>query len=292
MVENYLLQQLCAVVEYGTLSETAKHLNVSQSALSRSMQRLEQAVGVPLFERKRNFVAPNDNCRIFAKSAAEILAQIENAVEKVRDFERKKHTISLGACAPIPLNEIFFLLNQHFSGVSISAELNNDEYLLQGLNDDYFNLIVLHEKPDDKFFYVECEREKLFLAVPLNHKFADKDGIFLEELNGEKILLYSKIGFWYDLCREKAPAAKFLMQNERDVFQELTATAALLSFTTDIFLKNGRTNKNCVYKPILDADADVTYYCVCKSEQKARFKNLFESLAKKNFSQDKIIFFV
>ena len=39
MIETYLLEQLLAFAKYGTLSEAAKQLNLSQSALSRSMQK-------------------------------------------------------------------------------------------------------------------------------------------------------------------------------------------------------------------------------------------------------------
>lgn len=286
MVETYLLEYLAAFEKAGTLSDAAKILNLSQSALSRSMQRLEQIIGVKLFERGKNSIALNANGKLAAEYARRILPQIQDAVEKVREFDRKNRTISVGCCAPVPLNEIIFLLSQIFPEVAISSELNHDEYLLQGLREDFFNLVVLHEKPADKFFAVECGREKLFLCVPLNHEFADKAGIYLEELNGEKVLLYSKIGFWFNLCREKAPNARFLLQNDRQVFTDLTEAAAFLSFTTDVLLAAGYAQKNCLYKPILNPDADVIYYCACKPNQKARFADLFSALAAKNFAQN------
>lgn len=215
MIDSYLLKYFVALEKFKTLSDTAKNLNLSQSALSRSMQKLENLVGVQLFSRKKNSIALNDNGKFFANHATEILSQIESSVEKVREFDRKSRTISVGSCAPVPLNKIIFLLTNFFPESQINFEMGNDDYLLQGLEENFFNLIILHKKPNDTFFSVEFEREKLFLAVPLNHKFADKDGIYLEELNDENILLYSKIGFWYDLCKEKAPNAKFLLQNDR-----------------------------------------------------------------------------
>lgn len=53
MIETYLWKQLVALAKYGTLSEVANRLNLSQSALSRSMQKLEQHIGVELFVRKK-----------------------------------------------------------------------------------------------------------------------------------------------------------------------------------------------------------------------------------------------
>lgn len=53
MIDTYLLHQLSVFAEHGTLSEAAKHLNLSQSALIRSMQNLEHLIGVKLFDRKK-----------------------------------------------------------------------------------------------------------------------------------------------------------------------------------------------------------------------------------------------
>ncbi len=291
MIETYLWKQLIALAKYGTLSEVANRINLSQSALSRSMQKLEQSIGVELFIRKKNSIALNDNGILAAQYAEKILALTDEALEKIREFDRKNHTIFIGSCAPVPLHEIIFLLTQDFPDVSIHSELKDDQYLISGLQNDLFNLIILHESPADKnLFRLKCGSEKLFLAVPHEHHFATKDGIFLEELNGEKILLYSKIGFWYHLCLQKAPNAKFLMQSERDVFKELVEVSPFLSFTTDFLIKAGLAQKNCVYKPILNAEANVTYYCVCKSNQKNLFKNLFAKLPVKNSSNQKLAY--
>ena len=53
MIEFYLLKQLLTFQQCGTLSATAEKLHISQPALSRSMQKLEEELGVPLFERKK-----------------------------------------------------------------------------------------------------------------------------------------------------------------------------------------------------------------------------------------------
>ena len=279
MIENYLWEQLSAVAKYGTLSEASKNLYITQPALSRSMKKLEKIIGVELFTRRKNFLALNENGKLAAELAENILQQNRAAVEKIRDFDRKNHTIFIGCCAPLPMNKLIFILRQKFPDVSISSELNNDKYLLKNLKNDLFNLIILHENPvDDELFVKKFGSEKLFLRVPQNHKFAAKKGIYLDELNGEKILLYSKIGFWYDLCKDKAPTAKFLMQDERETFKELVSSSAFLSFTTDFFIKNGYVNKNCLFKPILDEEADVNYYCACKKINRKLYAELFDKL--------------
>ena len=61
MIEMYQLEQLLAVAECGTLSGAAEKLHLSQPSLSRTMQRLETELQVPLFVRHKNRVELNSN---------------------------------------------------------------------------------------------------------------------------------------------------------------------------------------------------------------------------------------
>lgn len=61
MMELYLLEQLIAFSRQGTLSGAAEKLHISQPALSQSMKKLEESLGVSLFERSKNKIALNEN---------------------------------------------------------------------------------------------------------------------------------------------------------------------------------------------------------------------------------------
>lgn len=279
MIETYLLEQLAAFAKFGTLSESAKRLYISQPALSRSMQKLERILGVELFSRAKNRIALNETGKRAAIFAQEILNRQAEMVADVREFDRKSRTISIGCCAPVPLHQLTQLLSKKFPGVAVSSELNGDRKLLQDFQNGAFELVVLHEKPaDESLFVKKFGTEKLYISLPVGHPLANSKGLRLEELNGLSILLYSKIGFWYDLCVEKIPRARFLLQCEREVFAELASAAAFPSFTSDIFIKAGLLQKNSATIPILDAEADVTYYLVCKQKNLPRFQDFCDSL--------------
>lgn len=51
MLDLLELEQLAAFAEYGTLSKAAQELHISQPTLTRTMKRLEEEFGVPLFVR-------------------------------------------------------------------------------------------------------------------------------------------------------------------------------------------------------------------------------------------------
>lgn len=56
MIENYLWEELATFADQKTLAQTAKVLNVTQPTITRGMQKLEDYLGVQLFQREPNKV--------------------------------------------------------------------------------------------------------------------------------------------------------------------------------------------------------------------------------------------
>jgi DNA-binding transcriptional LysR family regulator len=54
MLQLQQLEQLIAFADQGTLSKAAEVLLISQPSLTRNMQRLEDDLGVQLFQRNKN----------------------------------------------------------------------------------------------------------------------------------------------------------------------------------------------------------------------------------------------
>lgn len=277
MLEIYLLEHLTAFAECDTLSAASEKLHLSQPALSRSMQKLEQLLNVTLFKRQKNKLTLNENGKLAAEYAMRILALEHDMIEGIRDFDRKSHTIFIGCCAPVPLEELVPLLTNHYIGMTIASELNSNQPLIDGLIQGNYQLVVLHEKPQNEDLYtVPCGQEQLYISLPPAHPLANYPGLYLKDLDGQSLLLYAKIGFWYEFCIQKMPHAKFLMQNERDVFLELVEASALPSFTTDVKIKCGQSRPNRINVLILDSEASVTYYLTCKTADKKFFQPIFQ----------------
>ena len=78
MFELYQLEQLIAFAECGTLSGTAAKLLLSQTALSRSMQRLEREFQVPLFTRHKNKIELNENGVLAVEYARKVMEQTDD----------------------------------------------------------------------------------------------------------------------------------------------------------------------------------------------------------------------
>ena len=112
MIEIHLFEQLVAFASCGTLSAAADQLHISQPALSRSMQRLEDELGIKLFDRHKSRITLNDNGELAVRYARNLLLQETTMIEQLRDFDRKKRTIFVGFCTPVLIPDFVSLLSQ------------------------------------------------------------------------------------------------------------------------------------------------------------------------------------
>ena len=79
------LRYFIAVAKLGNMSKAAETLFVSQPNLSTSISRLEEEVGVPLFERRRGKIALNQNGELLLKSVEQAVSLLDAGVQAVRN---------------------------------------------------------------------------------------------------------------------------------------------------------------------------------------------------------------
>ena len=261
MFELYQLEQLLTVADCGTLSGAAEKLHLSQSALSRSMQRLEHEIQVPLFVRQKNKIELNENGKLAVEYAKKLMDQTDDMISGIRDYDRKQRTIFVGSCAPAPLWEIIPALSNLYPDMTISSEIRDSEVLLQGLREKRYQLIILPYSVEEKgISCIKYKEEHLFFSLPPAHPLSASKSLCLKDLNGETMLLRSRLGFWEHITDEKMSDTRFLVQ-EDSVFNELVKASALPSFTSDLAIQREGSVPNRVIIPITDPEANVTYYC-------------------------------
>ncbi len=73
------------VIDSGSFKEAAAYLNVTQSALTQRLQKLEDAVGAKLIDRTTRSIALTAVGQAFLPSARQILTQFEQSYSDIRD---------------------------------------------------------------------------------------------------------------------------------------------------------------------------------------------------------------
>lgn len=92
------LLQLRSIVEHGSINRAAQAVGMSQSALTRSVARLEAAIGVPLLDRSARGIAPTIYCNALLPHVRAISNELQHAAATL-DMLRagKEGQISVGA---------------------------------------------------------------------------------------------------------------------------------------------------------------------------------------------------
>lgn len=278
MFELNQMEQLIMVAECGTLAGAAKKLHLSQPALSRSMQKLEEELQVPLFNRKKNKIQLNQNGELAVEYARKLVWQAQDMVNSLQTFDRKQRTILIGSCAPAPLWELVPILSRLYPDMTVSSEIRENRTLLQGVKNGTYQLAILPFAVKEEG--ISCKKygeEHLYFSLPPTHPLSGSKALHLKDLNGETMLLWFDIGFWKRV-EQKMPDTHFLVQNEAYAFDQLVKASALPTFTTDRALNREGHMPNRVEIPILDEEANVSYYLIYLTKSRKNLENFLKTL--------------
>ena len=279
MIEMYLLEQLAAFKKYGTLLAASRALHLTQPTLTRSMQKLEQEFGVPLFTHEKKRLMLNENGLLAVSFAETILRTEEQMRAQVQAKERSKNTILLGSCAPGPVMECIPRLTSLYPEMTIASEIRPEEVLLSGLYEKVYQIIMLdHVLEEDAVFCKLYGTEHLYLHVPKGHPKAKQKGVLFSEMNGESFLMSSEVGIWDQIVRTQMPDSKFLLQSGVDSLAEVAQSSSLSSFATDITLRIFKDRGDRIAIPFADEIAHASYYCICLKENRARFDEWYRGI--------------
>ena len=85
-MDNQSLQAFVSVAEYGSFSEAAERLHLTQSAVSKRIATLEQQVGKKLFDRIARKVSLTEAGSALLPRAKHILQECESAIQAINDL--------------------------------------------------------------------------------------------------------------------------------------------------------------------------------------------------------------
>lgn len=280
MIEIYLLEQLEAFTKYGTLSLAAEHLNITQPSLSRSMKKLEDILGVTLFERQKNRIILNKTGELAAEHARRILEDEEEMIRHLRSYDRSLHTFVVGSCSPGPLMKFLPRATGFFSHLTVSSNVDAEKNLIKGLKNSEYSIIILpHPLESEEFYSQKYISEQLYLSINRMHPASSFQKISFAEMNGQNFIMYAHVGFWESIVREKMPDAVFFKQDTIDAVGELAKFSDLPSFSSDITLDTLSSRKNNrINIPFSDPESRATYYLICLKNEYNKWKHLFTSL--------------
>ena len=280
MIETYLLEQFAAFAKYGTLLKASEELHITQPTLSRSMKKLEEELGVPIFVRENSKLSLNETGKIAAEYAEKALTANQDMIDHVLAYDRSLRTVSIGSCSPFPISELIQPLQNYLPGKTLLTELSaSDETLVKELKNHQYNLVILHSFPEDKSLYAQrYMEERIYLSVRKDHPLAARKSVSFRDLRRIRILVSAQIGFWMDICRKHLEHSNLLVQTNMDAMDELISASSVPFFNSDRMMERGYRSDDRVAIPISDEDAHTVYWVVCRASDKLQYRSVFNAV--------------
>ena len=159
------------VANTGNISKAAKELYISQPAISKSIQKLEESVGCKLFSRSSRGVVLTDEGKLLYEHVSEAFETLTLGEEKLkRSIELGVGHLKIGVSSTLckylllPYLKEFIRQNPHIS-ISISCQSTNDTLKLLEDNKIDIGLIGKTENLKNIHFDFLEEIEDIFVAA-------------------------------------------------------------------------------------------------------------------------------
>ena len=279
MIENNLLNILITFKKCGTLSKTAEELNISQPALSRSMQKLEDEINVPIFIRGKNSLKLNENGELLVIEAKKLLDYQSKVIDLVRQFDASNKNINIGYSAPGPkiIYEPIIQSIYPNSNITWNFHLNESE-LINLLKRQEYDFIFIEKQNIPSYLYSKlCLTETLKICVSPSNSFVNHKCVTFQEIDGETFLQSSSVGIWSNLVKDKLPHSQIIKQDNREDLTTLINNSPFSCFvtnTTNIDTIQKYTNRIIIH--ISDKTATKNFLFV--TSNKKRFLNLIQNI--------------
>jgi DNA-binding transcriptional LysR family regulator len=220
------LRNMLAVMEEGSLGKAAQRLNVSQPALTKSIQRLEEQLGVRLFDREARGMKPTfyaDSLRGYAKAACVGMAEAESQIAALRSGTEGIITVagpSLIVTELLP--EVLVRLSRERPKLQVRVAAQN-RGLFTNLLEGRFNLVVAmlyDEVPKEGLSKRWLFDDQLVLVMRPDHPLAKRRKLKPKELLDQKWVFadsdtwgQNRLRLYFEQAGLALPRARFESRN-------------------------------------------------------------------------------
>lgn len=221
------LQAVCTIAEYGSFMAASLTLNVSQPALTRTVQRVEQAVGLELFRRTTRRIEITPAGQEFIALANRILADLRISFTNMREIsdEQRGQVIvsSVMSVAYTQLPRIVARYRQSRARIEIQLREGVHGTVLDDVRSGVADLGVTYvDEVPGEISAIPLATEVFHAVMPKGHALSSKPGITLDELSRYAMVSLPKEAQTRRLLDGLAAASGLVLQHAVTVNQFAT----------------------------------------------------------------------
>jgi DNA-binding transcriptional LysR family regulator len=197
-IELRHMRYFLAVYEELHFGRAAARLHMAQPPLSQAIRKLEDALGIKLFDRTSRSVNPTDAGHALADGARKVFASFDLALASARTAGEATLTLRIGCVPDLPIHRLL----QFLAGLQQRAQDSTARVIhlasaeqLEHLRAGSLDLAIFHDS--DGHDDVETEPlfpgEQLMILLPPDHKLVDRPVVRSDDLSDEALITYPRV---------------------------------------------------------------------------------------------------
>ena len=201
------IRYFLAVCDTLNFTRAAEKCNVTQPALSRAVQQLEEELGGLLFRRERSLTHLTDFGLLMRPRFELIMNEMGDAKRDAGRFlTLEAASLTVGVMCTVGPTRFTGLLaefRRQYPGISLKLIEGVPARLAQKLEDGELDVAIMAEAQGfpDRFHAERLYRERFLIAFPVGHRFHSLKAIPVEAIDGESYLLRANCEYQDQLSR-------------------------------------------------------------------------------------------
>ena len=261
-MEIKAMQEFCAIVEEGNISQAAARMDLAQPALSKQMKKLELSLGVQLFERGSRRIRLTEAGKVLYERVQQILGMVDGTVQEVSAIGcGVAGSLTLGTVTTsgaILLPHLVKEFHRQYPRVTFQLWEGDGTHVLELLDSRSIEIGITRSQVDPKIYdSIVLPNEPLVMVMHKELCSCGKnpDSVSLQELAGQPLIIPLR---WKTLFLSKCRQAGFSPQIvcvSDGISQNIFWTKMGIGMTlVPLSMQNLLADDTLVYKKIVEAE--------------------------------------
>lgn len=184
------LEYFLTAARHEHVTNAAKECSISQPALSNAIARLENELGVPLFDRSGRNIKLNQFGAVFRRRIERGFHEIEQAYREVREMAGiETGTVSLAVDSPEMLMKLVCGFYEQHPTVYVRENNGNMPSLFRQLENARLDFVICEKSSNAADFdWYPLAMDQMILLTPPGHPLAQREQVYLRDLAEERLV--------------------------------------------------------------------------------------------------------
>lgn len=191
------LEYFQTVAKLRSITKAAQQLYVSQPTITIAVQKLEQELGIALFDRNQKQFTLTKEGNLFLDRVSDVLLRLQNAVSEINEHKSlQKGYLRIGIPPMIGsciFPEIIAGFTDTYPHLKLDIFEDGSLSIRQSIKQEDLDISIINlMNISDEFLTIPLSRQEFVVCLHKTHPLATQKSINMQQLHDEKFILFNE----------------------------------------------------------------------------------------------------